>query len=214
MNSIALSQALAFAAQNAPAAGTPGPERQLETALHAFWAQWAQGLAGAHVARQATMRSPSWPGVGKVDLALVSPAGGEHGGRLWIEVKWHDLWNCPWDVAKLALALREGLCDHAMLVAAAPAGKWSGPGGEFFAPATWDMATDVLDAHRASWLFWKKEVKTRPLRLPASVRTEFASRPQPLGRGWSLRAIALAVDRSGWVTVDEDRRARPEPESG
>jgi hypothetical protein len=159
------------------------------------------------------MRSPSWPGVGKVDLEL-TVRDDDHGcERYWIEVKWHDLWNSPWDVAKLALALREGLCDRALLIAAAPASEWQKPGAEFFGRGRWDMATDVLGVHRRSWLYWKKAVKTRPLRLRSAVETVSASRhfavKEPF-EGWSVRAAELGVDPAGWIEVDEDRRPHVE----
>jgi hypothetical protein len=203
-----LTQAMSYAARHAPAPGMRRPEAALEQALVAFWERWA-AATGGNVRRQAVMRSTNWPGVGPIDIEVCAPS--DRPERAWIEVKWHDLWNCPWDVAKLALALLDGLCDRAFLFAAAPRSKWATPGGEFFAPRTWDMASDVLLAHHDSWLYWKEQVKTRPLHLPSTLSTASVVNdpwwfPLAADETWFLRAIELHVTTGARMLAIDDRR--------
>lgn len=179
------------------------PEHRLETAIY----NWYDALHGSEYvpARQVTMKTPYWPGVGKVDLALVGLQ------VLWLEVKWSELWNCPWDVAKLALAVREQLCDEAYLFAAAPAAAWAAEvdGAEYFAHGDWDTAADVLERYRKHWLYWKRAVKTRPIRLPAQIRTDGERLPGSTFRvgsaRWELRAALITPIGDDWIDVDEER---------
>lgn len=176
-----------------------------------FWQSWARATGNA-AGPQADMKTPAWPGVGRVDIELVSK-GSEGVERTWIEVKWHDLWNCAWDLPKMALALREGLCQRALLIAAAPEKEWLKPGGEFFSTAEWDVASQVMLAHRSSWLYWKRQVKTHPLRLPAKARTQLVAEPDaftvPGHLRWSLRAVHVHVDHDrSWIAIDEERLPR------
>jgi len=83
-------------------------ERQLEEALlrafeNADSAPWSSAL------RQHSLAPTGWQGrVGAVDLAL---KGSVDEVLALVEVKWRggELWNCAWDVAKLALCRSEGL---------------------------------------------------------------------------------------------------------
>ncbi len=65
-----------------------------------------------------------WPGVGSLDLELQTPTG-----TAWAELKWAKsadyLYNCLWDAAKLATAVREGAADTGYLVAGAPVSAWT-----------------------------------------------------------------------------------------
>ena len=153
------------------------------------------------------MTTPHWPGVGKVDLEICAP------NRTWIECKWADLWNCPWDLAKMALAVRQGLCVRAYLLAAAPAQFLrGGDGSEFFAFGEFDAHDDVLLRYRRYWLKWKGDVKTRPLRLPAQIKTHPESQPRRfrLASGeWELRRmVEVLTPGDDWIEIDEDRRPR------
>jgi hypothetical protein len=184
---IVFSQALAVARRNAPALGTRRAEAALEDALLGFYTRWATATGGT-VRRQASLKTPSWPGVGRVDLEVVEPHAGR---RAWMELKWASLHNCAWDLPKMALALAEGHCDRALLVVAVANDEADQPGGEFLTPGTWDTGQDILLAHRKWWLYWKNEVKTRPLRLPASIATVDATPGIPVNAGW----ISVGEDR-------------------
>lgn len=155
------------------------------------------------------MRTPFWPDVGNVDLEV--PV---HGARIWVEVKWADLPNCAWDIAKLGLAVAEGSCAAAFMIAAAPAiyWNWGTEGAEFFDPGEWNVARDVLAAYSHHWLKWKADVKTRPMSLPALIHTAVPWR-EPFSRkklpapwkGWELRVVEVRAVGEPSIDVDEDR---------
>lgn len=140
-------QALHLIAIQAGKANRPWTECDLEEALHDFYAQrvWRDGRDGRS-SRQKRFRTDAWPGVGPVDLELVTVAPAL--SRCWIEVKWDDIGACVWDTAKMAVAVAERACDVAYLVAGASADSWATcPGREMLDDGRWDTATDLLEAH-------------------------------------------------------------------
>lgn len=204
-----IAQALSFAAHRPPKASQRRKEEVLENALSEFWTQWAHTTRSGQVQQQARMRLEHWPGIGPVDLEILVEQPVR--SRCWIEVKWRDLGNCIWDVAKLALAVRQGLCDTAYLIAAAPTTAWRhrGPGAEFFTTNRWDTGHDILLAHRDAWLYWKTQVQTRPLLLPAVVNTHAEPHEPQVGgdfAGWTIRAAEVIPDPEEWIAVDHHRR--------
>jgi hypothetical protein len=102
---------------------------------------------------------PDWPGVGPVDLSLLNADGSP---AAFLELKWGagTLYNCVWDLPKMAVALARGLAPCAYLVAGAPAAEWEGgEGSELFGSADW-AASELLTRYAHLWKFWRKEVKT------------------------------------------------------
>jgi hypothetical protein len=167
---------------------------------------------------QAAFRSPNWqPNPGGVDLEVTWSRPDGSTRRVWAEVKWGvaNLWNCAWDVAKMGLAAREGLCDDAYLIAGALHDTWSGPpvpGQEFLDDGEWDTAHDVLGVHHQNWLFWKKDVKTRPLALPAQITTQVRGDSRPItladGTRWSVIVAKVQAPGTDWIDLGEERIGR------
>lgn len=188
-------------------------EKQLEDHLCEFY---DRGDTSART--QVRYRSPNWqPNPGGVDLEVTWRRRDGSAHCVWAEVKWAsmNLSNCAWDVAKMGLAVREGLCDEAYLVAGCLHDSWAGPpvvGREFLGNGEWDTARDVLHAHHTNWLFWKKEVETRPLALPAVITTRerYGSRPITLANGdrWSVIVAKVEAPGTEWIDVDERRVGR------
>lgn len=181
------------------------PENQLEEAFTRWYSERSDALGLGAVSRQASMKSDDWPGVGKVDLELLCP------DRCWVEFKWSDLWNCPWDLAKLGLAVREGLCRRAYLVAAAPTGAWDDEvdGAEYFGFGQWDTHDDVILRYHRYWLKWKRDEKTRPLRLPDTILTDEVTQPKAFSVArtpWQVRMASVRSEGEGWITVDDQRQ--------
>lgn len=116
-------------------------------------------------------RFEEWPGVGGVDVAIVGPEG----PAAYIELKWGrgTLYNCVWDVAKMALASAKASSCAAFLVAGSPNSGWTEreAGSEFFATREWSTWDDILTAHRKLWNLWARAVNTRPTSLPKTFRT-------------------------------------------
>lgn len=104
------------------------------------------------------------------------------------------------------------------LVAGAPAADWDGgEGSELFGSQTW-QAADLLDSYAKRWKFWRGDVKTHPLRLPASMSTRHVATAAINVRGgdWQLRCVEVAADDREWMPVldlqekqDETTELRP-----
>jgi hypothetical protein len=180
-------------------------EKDLEEALCEAFTRPSIGLTAR---RQAAMRTPNWqPKPGNVDLEVLTEQ--RHRVITWMEVKWGDsnLWNCVWDVAKTALAVRDGLCDRAYLVAGLSDQAMSrrpSDGAEFLNDGRWDTAEDVMLRYRDYWLYWNDQVKTRPLRLPDRIETVVDRRSGSLEvggrRGWVLATCVRPVGE-GWIKI-------------
>jgi len=172
-------------------------------------------LESASGARSAAFELASWPNVGRVDLELPGPTG--------VELKWcrsgDGLSNCAWDVAKLATGLAEGRIVDAFIVAGAPLDHWDRRegGAELFDVDVFESG-DLVSRYESWWRFWCKDVLTRPVRLPKSIRVSDAGRVRVAlaGRVYMLRASRISVDDPAWRThVCPHRwrgeRCRPRP---
>jgi hypothetical protein len=172
-------------------------ERELEDALERAL-ESGSGALWAGVQRQRTVRPASWQGrVGPVDLVAVD---GEHEPVVLIEAKLGGsaLWNCAWDLAKLAVCSAEGIAPYGALVAAASSVDWEarGRGVELFEPRSWELSA-FLRRYAREFSFWREDVANWPRFLPPEWRT-FDSEPTRFslaGEPWELRGIAVdAVD--------------------
>jgi hypothetical protein len=150
-------------------------------------------------ARSAALRLSRWPQVGRVDLMLRTGTA--------LELKWarsgDTLCNCAWDIAKLASALAEGRAREAFIAAGAPSGHWDAGarGTELFSSRTYDGDAIVRD-YEGWWRLWCRDVKTRPVELPASIRVEAAGEVNAslAGTPWTIRLAWVEVPTGGWLT--------------
>ena len=178
--------------------GQPGPalvERPVEDALAA--------TLGA--TRQYRVQLAGWHGrLGPVDVALPA-ADGTADAMIEVKSGGHALYNCAWDVAKLAVCVGERQTQVAMIVAAAAAEDWAArpSGAELFDAMEWRL--DVFLARfQSAFARWRVEVDTRPKALP------WAWRISPLapidfrldGRPWQLRAAAVTEPDDAAMPVD------------
>jgi hypothetical protein len=123
---------------------------------------------------------------------------------LAIELKWGSgsLYNCAWDLAKLAVVVCEEVAPHAYLVAAAPAHDWAeASGAELFADRAW-TPQQLGDHFRKHFNFWAKDVPTTgPIEVPAVFNTESVAvaRVPSWSGDWSVRAARVTVTDATWV---------------
>lgn len=155
-----------------------------------------------------SIRLVGWPGVGGVDVAI----GPADELPTVVELKWGSgtLYNCAWDALKLALALREAVVARAFIVAGAPVDDWSGPtlGSELFATRGWDTEAFLSD-HAASFAKWRRDVKTRPVRVPDAFETGYLTTVRLTVEGAPCEIRCGEVRASacgGWTQLDEEGR--------
>jgi len=126
------------------------------------------------------------------------------GTRLAAELKWGagTLYNCSWDLAKLAVVRGEAVADHAYLVAGAPAIEWeTASASELFRAADWAPAR-LLTAYRKHFDFWAIDVPTTgPIDVPHAISVRAIGSVQVPGWSgdWSLRAARIDVGDVNWV---------------
>jgi len=178
-------------------------ERDLEDRL--VDALIAEGVA---VRRQFAVHLAGWQGrLGPVDLAVLDDDGGVS-ALLEVKLGGKELWNCAWDVAKLAVAHHEKVAPVSLLVAAAPCSAWEGgrSGTELFDSRTWDLET-YLGRFGHSFAFWREDVANRPVQLPAELRIEQIATAE-FGLGGTPWDVRIAAVKS---TSSAMRRIRYEP---
>jgi hypothetical protein len=161
-----------------------------------------QGVDAQVAPIEHAVRFAEWPGVGGVDVALT--IAGSISRPVFFELKWGTgtLYNCIWDAPKMALAAALGACDRAYLVAGAPVTDWSqADGANLFADGTWTSG-DQFTEHKKHWDKWARDVKTRPLKVPATFDTQLvATSPVSISDDpWELRAVEVAPS-VGWFEV-------------
>lgn len=147
-------------------------------------------VSGAHSGR---IVLESWP----VDVILPTKTG--------LELKWcksgDTLANCAWDIAKLATAIAEGKLERGLVAAGSPAAHWATrpPGVDLFTAAEHDSA-ELVRQYESWWRFWCKDVKTRPIRLPSSIRVADERRvaAQLDGTTFELRVTSIEVIDASW----------------
>ncbi len=179
-------------------------ERDLKRELRASLNQRLAGLTLESTEHKLSLKG--WPKVGTVDLAIDVPSA----LPVLIELKWGagTLYNCAWDAVKLALALGEGATNAAYMVAGAPVSEWSSgvPGSELFADEDWNT-TAFMERHALGFAKWRREVATRPQRLPDEFRSDLDQMCslQIGGAPWELRSVAISLmSGSGWVDIDDE----------
>jgi hypothetical protein len=148
-----------------------------------------------------------WPGVGCADIVVRDPLKEPF---VCFELKCGSgtLYNCVWDLAKLGVIVARGVAARAFLVAAAPAIDWYGSSGsELFATREWE-ASSLLEAYRKHWEFWKRDVKTHPMAIPALVETSlFADEELVVADApWFLRVAEVTATPEDWLDVQSEIR--------
>jgi hypothetical protein len=184
---------------------SPFQERDLQDLLVvALAASIAEPPLGLTVKPNRGVRFAEWPGVGPVDVALIDDQGA---AAAFLELKWGSgtLYNCVWDLPKMAVAVARQHSPRAYLVAGAPATEWeNGDGSELFGTGEHSVA-GLLVRYRKHWDFWKRDVKTHPVSLPAWIETRSvaAVEMQVRDHEWSLRGVEVSVAGSEWLDVCE-----------
>lgn len=192
-------------------------ERDLENGL-------AEKLRETHGARkQVNLKQTAdkaaairgWPGVGGLDLELqVSD------GTAWAELKWAKsadyLYNCLWDAAKLATAVREGAADTGYLVAGAPASAWM---RQIDYAKVFDFSgfengsiTNYNKRFASCWDGWRREnANTYPIEIADPVCTwpeGQVSSPNPNGsEPWIIRVARVTSPGSETVLTPYEQPA-------
>lgn len=170
-------------------------ERHFEDALVEGFNATADA-AWSSATRQGSVRPTGWHGrLGPVDIVLNDALDAP---LRFVEVKWggSELWNCAWDLAKLAVCTSEGLVPAGLLVAGATAKDWHNRvrGAELFERRRWEPRT-FLDRFARDFAFWRGDVQTRPLQLPSEWETlEVAEVATDMGgEDWRLRATLVVA---------------------
>jgi len=143
-------------------------------------------------------------GDGRTVLAGWAPGGldleiSSTDGPVWAELKWAKrygtLFNCLWDVAKLAAGLREGVAAEGFLVAGAPVAEWerNHPYKEFFRFST-HTGSSLFADHEKSWRGWYEENQDT---YPKAIATPISTIPvgQAVGRDATGEEWAIKVSR-------------------
>lgn len=171
-------------------------EADLEKALEAELA------SRVDVSRQHPVKLDSWEGrLGPVDLSVQ-----DESGLTLIEAKWGGgaLWNCAWDVAKLATALAEGVADHGYLVAGASRAAWSEgvEGVELFDAGRWD-ADSLLSRFASRFAFWREDVANYPRQVARrwTVSEGLRAAMEVSGEPWEIRSVEITVDHPDLIRV-------------
>ena len=201
----ALEAALPDAASRLERQQTRPLEKDLKHALQASLEEKLAGLELEPTEHQLDLEG--WPKVGNVDLAIAVPDD----LPILIELKWgaETLYNCAWDAVKLALALSEGATRLAYLVAGGPVSEWSAgvPGSELFGVDTEWITAEFMGRHASGFAKWRREVETRPRRLPDTFRS-VGHEPVPVqidGGRWELRwAEIVLASSTNSVEIDNE----------
>ena len=150
---------------------------------------------------------PDWTGrVGGVDLVVETHSAVTHA----LELKFRrSLAGVLWDLLKLASIDAPEL--RRFVVAAAPQGLWEleGTTAAVLRDACWETRA-ILEQHaHRDWQAWLRTWRTRPLRLPAEVRTTVradATLRDERGEEWPLRAVEVEPVGDERIALDEDGR--------
>lgn len=149
-----------------------------------------------------------FPGLGGVDLTIERDGAPE--ALIELKLGKDKLWNCAWDLTKLALALRAGIAPRAFMVGAAPISSWKRErqGPDLFRRGRW--ATEAFMAqYRNCFRLWA----TSPARLPSEleVREVHTVSFQSGDEDYEMRVVEVIDDSAGWVGIDDDLVGRVQP---
>lgn len=141
--------------------------------------------------------SPSWPRVGRVDVALLLPNDKPVAVELKCGTGPDALGPCAWDALKLAFAIQTGEISAGYLVAATTASDWTGRprGAELFDTAAVDTLL-LRERFIDWWKQWERLGDPTPSRVPRQFMTRMVCRvPFEIdGVPWEVRVAALTAD--------------------
>jgi hypothetical protein len=150
---------------------------------------------------------PGWKGrVGGVDLVVETDGAATHAFELKFT---RSLAGVLWDLLKLASIDAPGL--RRFVVAAAPRGLWdlAGTTAGVLRDGCWETRA-ILEQHaQMDWQAWLRNWQTRPLRLPAEVRTTLraeATLRDERGEEWPLRTVEVEPVGDERIALAEDGR--------
>lgn len=144
-----------------------------------------------------------------IDMTAVLPDG----TTLVAELKsgTRTLYNCAWDLAKLAVVLGEQAADHAYLVAGVPKSECEEAlGRELFFDGAWSPQ-ELGERFWKQFDFWAKDVPTTgPIDVPAATETRaVATVAVATWPGdWSMRAARVRVTDAAWIAWEGDGQRR------
>ncbi len=183
----------------------PFVERDMQEILvGALTASLADARADLTVKPNFGVSFAEWPGVGPVDVALLDHQGAP---ATFLELKWGKgtLYNCIWDLPKMAVAVTRGHSRSAFLIAGAQASDWvDADGAELFDTAR-RRIFELFETYPKHWQSWKQDVKTHPVLLPTEVETVgVASVPlEVCAEDWQLRCVEVRAAGDEWWNVAE-----------
>ena len=144
---------------------------------------------------------PGW-NPGGVDLVVDSDDG-----DVWIELKWAKsygtLFNCLWDAAKLAGAVRAGAAAGGFLVAGAPASEWEKdhPYHDLFTFHSWESGS-IVEEFSKDWLGWLDENEDT---FPTEVVDPIQILPVGYVRGgaddWEIRVARVIAPGNSTIAI-------------
>ena len=180
----------------------PFRERELQAMLVVALTASVATPLGLIVKPNRSVTFAEWPGVGPVDVSLLDEQGEP---AAFLELKWGAgaLYNCIWDLPKMAVAIAREHTPRAYLIAATPAADWTNSDGSELFDTREHSVAELLVRYSKYFGFWSQDVKTHPLLLPTRIRTQHvaAVAMQVRHDNWSLRAVEVLVAGGGWFEV-------------
>lgn len=150
---------------------------------------------GELILTEAKIGLESWsPKVGGFDLTLVSSTG----QLVVAETKWAsgNLWECIWDLLKLANAQMMPRVLGAFAIYGAPGADWERrvPTADLFEPGIYD-SVQLIAAFSDKWARMLKTNNAWPNSVPVDFTTEpvAAFRTDVLGHPWEVRVIEVVA---------------------
>jgi hypothetical protein len=159
---------------------------------------------GELVLTEAQVGVPNWSrNLGGFDFAVA----GRDGGLVVGETKWANgnLYECLWDLLKLASASTMPRIGAAVAVYGAPVKHWEKPVAcaDLFETGVYDTAK-LLGAYATEWQRNLDGTKARPHDLPIDFRVEpiVKIRTEVLGKEWEVRAVEVASN-DAWTWLED-----------
>jgi hypothetical protein len=148
-------------------------------------------------------RSPLWPRLGSVDIALLRADELPIALELKCGTGRDALGPCAWDALKLALGIQSRLLSAGYLVAATTAADWERGyrGSDFFETGAFE-ALELRERYLDWWRQWERLDDPLPVEAPRSFTTQAVCRAPFIVAEvqWELRVAAVTVSTGDRVT--------------
>lgn len=150
----------------------------------------------AAVFTEAKLKLPGWTlNLGGSDILVV----GTDGGIVLAETKWGSVWQCLWDILKLASGYQHPRVSACYAVYAATPKEWATQAcAQYFEPdqdASWDTNW-LLEEHADDWkanLAGSPNVHVTEVPRVLGVKTLFGRPVDCLGRRYEVRAVSVSA---------------------